>query len=96
MTVNKDGSVPIIPAALSLTRTKALTHTRAETHGHAVAGVKEIIQAGSATTLRLEPRARKCKRGKGEALLHAGLFALHPVSKVAIAFSSLLQNTSDD
>lgn len=33
----------------------------------ALGGLKQTVQAGSATALRLEPSVRKCKRGKGVA-----------------------------
>lgn len=62
----KQGWIRSHQSCLSLSLSSSCSQT------HATAGLKQNIQAGSATTLRLEPSARKCKRGKGEALPHGG------------------------
>lgn len=91
MTVNKDGSVPIIPAALSLSRKHSHTHT--QTHN---CRSERNNPSGKCNYAETGTESKEMQKRKRRSVATWGVFALHPVSKVAIMFSSLLQNIPDD
>lgn len=93
VTVNKDGSVPIIPAALSLARAHAHTHRDTQTRK---CRSERNNPSGKCNYAETGTESKEMQKRKRRSVATWGVFALHPVSKFAMTFSSLLQNTPDD